>query len=162
IQTLEGIARIKAALPGVRTILGLSNISFGLKPYPRQVLNSVYLDEAIKKGLDGAILNAAKILPLSRLSPEDLAVTLDLIYDRRRDGYDPLFAFLERFAGAAANASAGADSDDSLSIEERLKKRIIDGKKIGLDTLLKEGLTRYRPVEIINQVLLDGMRVVGE
>jgi 5-methyltetrahydrofolate--homocysteine methyltransferase len=161
VQTLEGIARIKAELPGVRTILGLSNISFGLKPFPRQVLNSVFLDEAIKRGLDAAILNAAKILPLARLGPEEIEVTLDLIYDRRRPGYDPLFAFLERFAGATATAQTQQD-DSLLPVEERLKKRIIDGKKLGIDKDLAAALETRRALDIINEVLLDGMRVVGE
>ncbi|HJZ87956.1 MAG TPA: methionine synthase [Polyangia bacterium] len=162
IQTLDGIAGIKAALPGVRTILGLSNISFGLKPYPRQVLNSVFLDEAIKRGLDSAILNAAKIVPLSKLGPEDLEVTLDLIYDRRREGYDPLFKFLERFAGTQAASANGQAEEDALPIEERLKRRIIDGRKLGIEKQLAVALERYQPLAIINEILLDGMKVVGD
>ena len=162
IQTLEGIAGIKRELPGVRTILGLSNISFGLKPFARQVLNSVYLDEAIKKGLDAAILNAAKILPLSKLSQEEIDVTLDLVYDRRKQGYDPLFAFLERFAGAKSAANGAADDEAGLPVEERLKKRIIDGKKLGIEKPLDEALQKYKPLEIINTILLDGMKVVGD
>ncbi|MSP62233.1 MAG: methionine synthase [Myxococcales bacterium] len=162
VATLDAIAGIKAALPGVRTILGLSNISFGLNPYPRQVLNSVYLSEAIKRGLDAAILNAAKILPLAKLDDADVAMTLDLIYDRRREGYDPLFAFMGRFEGVSVQSSSSAVDDASVPIEERLKQRIIDGKKVGIAAALDEGLTKYTPLEIINNVLLDGMRVVGE
>jgi 5-methyltetrahydrofolate--homocysteine methyltransferase len=161
-QTLEGIRGIKAALPGVRTILGLSNISFGLKPYARQVLNSVYLAEAIAVGLDSAILNAAKILPLAKIDAAGLEVARDLIYDRRRDGYDPLFAFLEKFAGVSAGGSGDRDDEMAMAVEDRLKRRIIDGKKLGIDKHLDEALARYAPVQIINEILLDGMRVVGE
>ena len=161
VETLEGIAGIKAAMPGVRTILGLSNISFGLKPYPRQVLNSVYLDEAIKRGLDAAILNAAKIIPLAKLDEKDVEITLDLIYDRRREGYDPLFAFMARFEGASAQAATAVD-DSGKPIEERLKQRIIDGKRPGIDVALDEALLKYKPLDIINNILLDGMKVVGD
>jgi 5-methyltetrahydrofolate--homocysteine methyltransferase len=161
IATLDGIAGIKAALPGVRTLLGLSNISFGLKPYPRQVLNSVYLAEAIGRGLDAAILNQAKIIPLGKLDEESIELTRDLIYDRRRDGYDPLFAFMAKFENAEGAAGSSA-SDASLPIEERLKRRIIDGKKVGIGDLLDEALGRWKPLQIINEILLDGMKVVGE
>ncbi|MFO0576519.1 MAG: methionine synthase [Polyangia bacterium] len=166
IQTLNGIRGIKEALPGVGTLLGVSNVSFGLKPYARQVLNSVFLSEAILHGLDAAIVSPAKILPLSKLSPEEVDLARDLVYDRRQPGYDPLFKFIERFtkeagegAGAASDAAAGA----SLPIEERLQQRIIDGKKIGIDKLLEEALNSgYKPLEIINGVLLKGMKTVGD
>ncbi len=162
VDTLDGIAGIKRALPGVRTLLGLSNISFGLKPYPRQVLNSVFLAEAIARGLDAAILNAAKIIPLKNLDEKDVALTLDLIYDRRREGYDPLFQFMARFEQASAQAGAQAADDAARPIEERLKQRIIDGKKVGIEAALDEALRKYQPLQIINEILLDGMRVVGE
>ncbi|MFK7739077.1 MAG: methionine synthase [Planctomycetota bacterium] len=162
VQTLDGIKLIKENMPGVRTILGLSNISFGLDPYPRQILNSVYLAEAIKNGLDSAIVHASKIIPTHKLSDEEREVTLDLIYDRRREGYDPLFKFMERFAGAKRiDTSSGVDEMD-LEVEERLKKRIIDGNKIGIDKHLDEAMQKYAPLEIINDVLLGGMKVVGE
>jgi 5-methyltetrahydrofolate--homocysteine methyltransferase len=147
----------------VRTLLGLSNISFGLKPYPRQVLNSVYLAEAIARGLDAAIVNAAKIIPLHQLKEEDVALTRDLIYDARREGYDPLFAFMGRFDQAASKGGGeGEAGGAAVPIEEQLKRRIIDGKKLGIDALLGEALKKYRAIDIINQILLDGMRVVGE
>ncbi len=162
LQTLEGIELIKKHMPGVRTILGLSNISFGLDPYPRQILNSVYLAEAIKHGLDAAIVHASKIVPIHKLDEDDRAVTLDLIYDRRTDDYDPLFKFIERFTGAKRiDTGSGVDEND-LPIEERLQKRIIDGKKIGIGKHLDEAMQKYTPLQIINDVLLDGMKVVGD
>ncbi len=162
VATLEGIAGIKRALPGTRTLLGLSNISFGLKPYPRQVLNSVFLAEAIKSGLDAAILNAAKIIPLSNLDEKDVALTLDLVYDRRdkERGYDPLFDFMARFEGAEKGPAAAAT--ESGPVEERLRRRIIDGRKVGIDKVLDEALATYKPLQIINEILLDGMKTVGE
>jgi 5-methyltetrahydrofolate--homocysteine methyltransferase len=162
IETLDAIAAIKRELPGVRTLLGLSNISFGLKPYTRQILNSVYLAEAIERGLDSAILNAAKIIPLNKLSQEEIDLTRDLIYDRRREGFDPLFKFIEHFQSAARIEGAGGADEMSLPVEERLKRRIIDGKKLGIDKHLDEALTKYPPLQIINTILLDGMKVVGE
>ncbi|MFO1078583.1 MAG: methionine synthase [Planctomycetota bacterium] len=162
LQTLRGIELIKKHIPGVRTILGLSNISFGLDPYPRQILNSVYLHEAIRHGLDAAIVNASKILPIHQLEEQDRNVTLDLIYDRRKDGYDPLFEFIARFAGKKRVDLGGAVDENSLPIEERLKKRIVDGNKIGIGKHLDEAMQKYRPLEIINDVLLDGMKVVGD
>ncbi|MCB9877920.1 MAG: methionine synthase [Planctomycetes bacterium] len=161
-QTLKGIELIKQHLPGVRTILGLSNISFGLDPYPRQILNSVYLAEAIRHGLDSAIVHASKIIPTHKLDDDDKQVTLDLIYDRRRDGYDPLFEFIGRFAGKKRVDLGGAADENTLPVEERLKKRIVDGNKNGIQKHLDEAMQRHPPLEIINDILLDGMKVVGE
>jgi 5-methyltetrahydrofolate--homocysteine methyltransferase len=146
----------------VRTILGLSNISFGLEPYSRQILNSVYLAEAQKRGLDAAIVHASKILPIHKLDDEDRRITLDLIHDRRREGYDPLFAFIGRFAGKRRVDLGGAQDENALSVEERLKRRIIDGNKIGIGRHLDEALQKHRPLEIVNDILLEGMKVVGE
>ena len=162
VQTLEGIRLIKQHIPGVRTILGLSNISFGLDPYPRQILNSVYLAEARKYGLDAAIVHASKIIPLHKLDDEDKQVTLDLIHDRRREGYDPLFAFLGRFAGKKRVDSGSGNDENALPVEERLKKRIIDGNKNGIGKHLDEARQKYTPLQIINDILLDGMKVVGD
>ena len=162
IETLEGIRRIKAELPGVRTILGLSNISFGLNPAARQVLNSVYLHECVEAGLDAAIVHASKILPLARIDDEARQVCLDLIYDRRRDDYDPLQELLRLFEGVKATSTASTSLDD-LTLEERLQRRIIDGVRVGLEDDLNlamaEGLT---PLAIVNDHLLEGMKVVGE
>jgi 5-methyltetrahydrofolate--homocysteine methyltransferase len=147
----------------VRTILGLSNISFGLDPYPRQILNSVYLAEARRHGLDAAIVHASKIIPTHKLDEDDKKVTLDLIYDRRSEGYDPLFKFLERFAGNRKRIDLGTGADENtLPVEERLEKRIVDGNKIGIGKHLDEAMLKYKPLEIVNDILLDGMKVVGE
>ncbi|MDO8349436.1 MAG: vitamin B12 dependent-methionine synthase activation domain-containing protein, partial [Planctomycetota bacterium] len=161
-HTLKGIELIHQHMPGVRTILGLSNISFGLDPYPRQILNSVYLAEAIKRGLSAAIVHASKIVPIHKLDEQDRAVTLDLIYDRRAEGYDPLFKFLERFSGSKRIDMGVAADESSLPVEERLKKRIIDGNKIGIGKHLDEAMQKYKPLEIVNDILLGGMKVVGE
>ncbi|MFT4515991.1 MAG: 5-methyltetrahydrofolate--homocysteine methyltransferase, partial [Planctomycetota bacterium] len=153
-QTLKGIKLIKENMPGVRTILGLSNISFGLDPYPRQILNSVYMAEAIKFGLDSAIVHASKIIPTHKLDEEDKQVTLDLIYDRRTEDYDPLFKFIERFTGAKRIEMGSGEDEMTLTVEERLKKRIIDGNKINIDKHLDEAREKYTPLEIINDILL--------
>ena len=161
IETIEAIRRIKSEVPGVRTILGLSNVSFGLNPAARQVLNSVFLHECAEAGLDAAIVHASKILPLARVEEEARRVCLDLIYDRRRDDYDPLSELLRLFEGATL-ASNNATSMDDLGLEERLRRRIIDGVRVGLeadlDLAMAGGLT---PLAIVNDHLLEGMREVG-
>lgn len=161
LETLKGIKLISEQVPLARTVLGLSNISFGLKPYPRQILNSVFLNEAIKHGLDACIVHASKILPLNQIPEDVLKITLDLIYDRRSDGYDPLFAFIEKLQGAKA-AATEADQEDSKPIEEVLKQRIIDGRKNGIEVQLDRALKQYKPLDIINTILLEGMKVVGD
>lgn len=160
IETLNGIKLIKEKVPRARTILGLSNISFGLKPYPRQILNSVYLAEAISHGLDACIVNAKKILPIHKIPPEILTTTKDLIYDRRKADYDPLFVFIAQL-GSEKGAVAEQSKEEG-TIEERLKKRIIDGRKAGVEVVLDEALKTYTPLEIINNILLEGMKVVGD
>jgi 5-methyltetrahydrofolate--homocysteine methyltransferase len=162
IETLDAIRRIKVELPEVRTILGLSNISFGLNPAARQVLNSVFLHEAAEAGLDAAIVHASKILPLHRIDEEARQVCLDLIYDRRRDDYDPLSELLRLFEGASVSQNKGPSLDD-LPLNERLKRRIIDGARVGLEDDLNEAMTEgAKPLDIVNEILLDGMRVVGD
>jgi 5-methyltetrahydrofolate--homocysteine methyltransferase len=162
IATLEAIRRIKAELPGVRTVLGVSNVSFGLSPAARQVLNSVFLHEAREAGLDAAIVSPAKILPLHRIDDEQRQVALDLIHDRRRDDYDPLRRFMELFEGKEAARPAAAEDLATLPTDERLKRRIIDGVRDGLEADLEEAMRSRPPLAIINEVLLDGMRTVGE
>ena len=162
IETLEAIARIKAEIPGAYTTLGLSNVSFGLSPATRQVLNSVFLHEAREHGLDSAIVHASKILPLARIPDEQIAVCQDLIYDRRSPGYDPLTTLLEMFAGVSAVAATVVDRT-GWTIERILRQRIIDGDREGLvedlDAARSDGI---EPLTIINDILLDGMREVGE
>jgi 5-methyltetrahydrofolate--homocysteine methyltransferase len=162
IETLDAIRRIKVELPEVRTILGLSNISFGLNPAARQVLNSVFLHEAAEAGLDAAIVHASKILPLHRIDEEARQVCLDLIYDRRRDDYDPLSELLRLFEGASVSQSHGPSLED-LPLNERLKRRIIEGARVGLEDDLNEAMGEgAKPLDIVNEILLDGMRVVGD
>ncbi len=158
--TLDGIARIAEALPDVQIILGLSNVSFGLNPAARHVLNSVFLDHALKRGMTGAIVHVSKIAPLHRIPAEEVTVAEDLIFDRRREGYDPLQALLALFADRKAAETLAKVRPDT--VEERLKARIIEGDRTGLDADLAEALKTYAPLDIINTLLLDGMKVVGE
>ena len=163
IETLEGIRRIKAELPGVYTVLGLSNVSFGLNPAARQVLNSVFLHECVEAGLDAAIVHASKILPLSKIDERAREVCLDLIYDRRSDGYDPLSELLALFEGATASSAAATEDRSGWTVEQRLEQRIIDGDRNGLEDDLDEALAAGHPaLEIVNDHLLAGMKVVGE
>ncbi len=162
--TIEAIREIKQRHPSVQTVLGLSNISFGLKPAAREVLNSVFLAECVKAGLDAAIVHVSKIMPVARIPDEQREVALDLVYDRRRDGYDPLQKFLELFEGVtSANAKATrAQELAALPLSERLQRRIIDGEKVGLEADLDEALQTRPALEIVNDTLLEGMKVVGE
>lgn len=165
LETIEAIRRIKQELPGCFTILGVSNISFGLNPASRVVLNSVFLHDAVEAGLDSAIVNASKIEPLNRIGEQELKVARELIYDQRQFTgdvctYDPLTQFTTLFEGVKT-ASAKKKSKGE-TVEERLKHHIIDGEKIGLEEELKDGLTKYSALEIINDILLDGMKVVGD
>ena len=162
IATLEAIRRIKAELPGVRTILGVSNVSFGLSPAARQVLNSVFLHEAREAGLDAAIVSPAKILPMHRIDEQQREVALDLVYDRRRDGYDPLHRFMALFEGKEVAKAASAEELAELPVDQRLQRRIVDGVREGLEADLREAMAARPPLEIINEVLLAGMKTVGE
>jgi 5-methyltetrahydrofolate--homocysteine methyltransferase len=165
LETIEAIRRIKTELPGAFTILGVSNVSFGLSPASRVVLNSVFLHDAVEAGLDSAIVNASKIEPLNRIGEKELKVARELIYDQRRfEGdvcvYDPLTEFTKLFEGVKSKATKKASKGET--VEERLKNHIIDGEKIGLEDELKAGLEKYTPLDIINNILLDGMKVVGD
>jgi len=158
--TLEGIAAIRAEFPDIQIILGLSNVSFGLNPAARAVLNSVFLDHAQRAGMTGAIVHVSKIRPLHLLAPEEVQVAEDLIFDRRRAGYDPLHRLLEIFADRkAADATVKKRAE---TVEGRLKDRIVDGDRKGLTDDLDEALVTLPPLDIINNVLLDGMKVVGD
>src|SRR5690606_15293706 len=150
--------------PNVQTTLGVSNVSFGLSPAARIVLNSVFLNECVNAGLDSAIVHASKILPMARIPAEQREVALDLVYDRRREGYDPLQRFMELFEGvdAASMRQDRAAELAALPLWERLKRRIIDGERKGLEDDLDQALRTRPALEIINDVLLDGMKVVGD
>ncbi|WP_115851655.1 methionine synthase [Thermasporomyces composti] len=165
IETIEAIRRLKQAHPNVQTVLGVSNISFGLNAAARQVLNSVFLHECVQAGLDAAIVHASKILPISRIPEEQRQAALDLIYDRRREGYDPLQRLLELFAGVKASDARASRAQElaSLPLAERLRRRIIDGDANGLEADLQEALDSGRAaLDIVNEELLSGMKVVGE
>jgi 5-methyltetrahydrofolate--homocysteine methyltransferase len=171
IETIEAIREVNRLYPGIHTTLGVSNVSFGLNPVSRAVLNSVFLNEAYAAGLDTAIIDAAKIMPLASIPQEQIDVALDLIYDRREfdaEGnvtYDPLQKMLEMFAGvnSAALKDARAAEFAAMTVTERLQRRIIDGESKGLeqdlDMARNDGV---KPLDIINEHLLEGMKVVGE
>lgn len=165
--TIDSIRLIREHLPGVHFMLGVSNVSFGLNPAARITLNSIFLNEAMKAGMDGAIVSAAKILPLSKITEEHQKICRDLIYDNRGfEGdictYDPLGKLTTMFEGVSAKDARSSASLADLPIEERLKQHIIDGERIGLDVALQIALKQYAPLAIINTFLLNGMKVVGE
>ncbi|MGW5325925.1 methionine synthase [Streptomyces sp. NPDC004014] len=164
IATIEAIRELKRRHPAVQTTLGLSNISFGLNPAARILLNSVFLDECVKAGLDSAIVHASKILPIARFSEEEVTTALDLIHDRRAEGYDPLQKLMQLFEGATAKSLKAGKAEElaALPLEERLKRRIIDGERNGLEADLDEALRDRPALDIVNDTLLDGMKVVGE
>lgn len=170
LETIQAIRTLKSEYPEVQTTLGVSNVSFGLNPAARVVLNSVFLAECVEAGLDSAIVHPSKIMPMARIEPRQKEVALDLIYDRRvYDGenctYDPLQEFLQLFEGVelAASRNIRAAELAALPLRERLERRIIDGEKVGLtddlDAAMVDGVA---PLQIINDHLLEGMKVVGE
>jgi 5-methyltetrahydrofolate--homocysteine methyltransferase len=170
IETLNAVKRIKQELPDVKTVLGVSNISFGLDVYPRRVLNSVFLHEAVENGLDVAIVNYSKIYPLYKIPHEEVELARKLIFRDTSNG-DPLQVFMQHFAGTKGKPQAQTAAHvETLSIEDKLKYAIINGEKsVGegaqkksLDELLEEALTQYTPLDLINTVLLDGMKTVGD
>ncbi|HUR78175.1 MAG TPA: methionine synthase, partial [Acidimicrobiales bacterium] len=159
--TIEGIRLISQELPNCYTTLGLSNVSFGLNPALRHVINSVFLHECVEAGLTSAIAHAGRLLPLNRIDEEDKRLALDLIYDRRRDDYDPLTILLNKFEGVKANELEKEDRS-GWPVEERLKRRIIDGDRTGLVADLDEALSTTAALDILNDTLLEGMKVVGD
>ncbi len=169
-ETLQAVKRIKRELPEVKTILGVSNISFGLDTYSRRVLNSVFMHEAVDNGLDMAIVNYSKIYPLYKIPHEEVELARKLIF-RDESAGDPLQVFMQHFAGTKGKAQAQTAAHvETLSVDDKLKYAIINGEKTvgdgaqkkSLDQLLEEALHEYSPLELINTVLLDGMRTVGE
>lgn len=164
IETIEAIREIKRRHPDVQTTLGLSNISFGLNPAARQVLNSVFLHECVQAGLDTAIVHASKILPMARIPDDQRAIALDLVYDRRREGYDPLQELMAVFEGVSAASSKASRAEElaALPLFERLERRIVDGERNGLTDDLDAALEQRPALQIINDTLLSGMKTVGE
>ena len=170
IETLKAVKRIREELPEVKTVLGVSNISFGLDAYPRRVLNSVFLHEAVENGLDVAIVNYTKIYPLYKIPAEEVELARKLIYQDRSNG-DPLQVYMQHFAGKKGKPQAQTTAHvETLSIEDKLKYAIINGERsVGegntkrtLEELLEEALGGYTPLDLINTVLLDGMKTVGD
>ena len=164
IETLEAIRRLKERFPEVQTTLGLSNLSFGINPAARIVLNSVFLHEATKVGLDSAIVHASKILPINQIPEDQVKMALDMIYDRRTEDYDPLGEFIDMFQGvdAAAMKASRADQLAELPLWERLEQRIIDGEAGGMEEDLQEAMVEKTALQIVNDHLLAGMKTVGE
>jgi 5-methyltetrahydrofolate--homocysteine methyltransferase len=172
LATLEAIERVKREIPGCFTTLGVSNVSFGLSPAARQVLNSVFLQMAVDRGLDSAIVHPGKILPLHRIPDEQVQVARDLIEDNRGErglggtapaSYDPLHRLMELFEGASESSKASAEELASLPVDERLRRRIIDGDRDGMEVDLDAAMAAGHPaLTIVNEFLLDGMKVVGE
>ena len=171
IETLDAIKALKEEFPNVQTTLGVSNVSFGLNPAARIVLNSVFLAEAVKNGLDSAIVHPSKITPINRIPAEQLKVALDLVYDRRESDasgdviYDPLTKFLQLFENIEVTTTKESRAAElaALPLNERLQRRIIDGEKVGLSEDLQSALDLKIPaLEIINEYLLSGMKTVGE
>jgi 5-methyltetrahydrofolate--homocysteine methyltransferase len=164
LETINAIREIAQRYPGVNFTLGVSNVSFGLNAAARQVLNSVFLHECVTAGLTSAIVHASKILPMAKIPERQREVALDLVYDRRRPDYDPLAVFIELFEGvdAASARQSRAAELAALPLEERLKRRIIDGEKNGLEEDLAAALETRPALDIVNETLLDGMKVVGE
>ncbi|GAA1172465.1 methionine synthase [Pseudonocardia alaniniphila] len=164
LETIDAIRELKRRYPDVQTTLGVSNVSFGLNAAARQVLNSVFLHECVNAGLDTAIVSAAKILPMAKIDDEQRSVALDLVYDRRREGYDPLNRFMELFEGVTASSAKAGRAEElaGLPLFERLERRIVDGERLGLEADLDEALESRPALEIINDTLLAGMKTVGE
>lgn len=162
LETLHAIKEIKKTLPGAKTILGVSNISFGFNPKIRQILNSVFLHYAVEYGLDMAIVNAQKIMPLFRIEEEEREYHRKLVFDERTDDYDPLFKLLDYYKAKEKSGASTKKVVKSKKIEEVLENRIIDGDRVDLEKDLDIALKKYKPLEIINELLLSGMKVVGD
>ncbi|MFI9812154.1 methionine synthase [Saccharothrix variisporea] len=164
VETIDAIRELKRRYPEVQTTLGISNVSFGLNPAARQVLNSVFLHECVQAGLDTAIVHASKIVPMARIPAEQRAVALDLVYDRRREGYDPLQRLMELFEGVSTSSNKASRAAElaALPLFERLERRIVDGERNGLEADLDAALRERPALQIINDTLLSGMKTVGE
>jgi 5-methyltetrahydrofolate--homocysteine methyltransferase len=164
VETIEAIRLLKSKHPDVQTTLGLSNISFGLNPAARQVLNSVFMHECVQAGLDSAIVHASKILPIARIPEQQRETALDLVYDRRGEDYDPLQKLMGLFEGVSTSSSRESRAEEmaALPLFDRLARRIVDGERNGMEADLDEAMHEVPPLEIINETLLSGMKTVGE
>ncbi len=162
IETIEAIRLIKTNLPAVKTILGVSNISFGLSAHSRHILNSVFLDECLKAGLDAAIIHAKKIIPVFKIDPKEYRLARNIVMNEWVDGKDPLHTFIQHFDQIQPKSAEAKERKKPENIGEALKQRIVDGNREGLDEDLKDALGKHAPLEIINTFLLDGMKIVGE
>ena len=164
LETIEAIREVKRRHPDVQTTLGVSNVSFGLNPAARQVLNSVFLHECVAAGLDTAIVHASKIMPMARIPEDQRHAALDLVYDRRKPGHDPLQHFMSLFEGVSVTSARESRAEElaALPLFERLERRIVDGERTGLEADLDAGMEQRPPLEIINDTLLSGMKTVGE
>ena len=163
VETIEAIRRIKSELPGAHTVIGLSNVSFGLSPAARQVLNSVFLAECIDAGLDAAIVHAGRIQALHRIGERERQLCLDLVYDRRKEGYDPLAELIAHFEAEKGALSAGREDRSGWPVGRRLEQRIIDGDRNGLEDDLDEALAAgHSALDVVNDMLLKGMKIVGD
>ena len=169
-ETLEAIRLVKKEFPGVHTSLGVSNVSFGLSPALRHALNSVFLHYAVEAGLDMAIVHASKIMPLFKIDERGRELCRRLIFDERKfegEGEsrrcveDALSELMAYYAGQKSAERVKTEARGA-SVAERLKNRIIDGNKVGLSAELDEALKQTSPLDIINTILLDGMKVVGD
>jgi len=160
LETLDALGAIKDECPGVHTVLGLSNISFGVKAPARRVLNSVFLHHARERGLDAAIMHVSGIVPLFKIEEEHRRFAEDLIFDRRREGYDPLQVLLKAFE--TVETAVSSESEIPKNVADRLKLRIVNGDRVGLEEDLEEAMLTRRPLDIINDILLDGMKTVGD
>lgn len=162
-ETLKAVARIKKEIPGARTILGVSNVSFGFHPEARQVLNSVFLHEAIEQGLDAAIIHVQKILPLFKIPENEIRLCRNLIHnDWGSERQDPVQAFIAYFEKKKGTGKKDEGKKPAASVEEALKEKILEGDREGLEAELDRALEKYKPLEIINGLLLEGMKTVGE
>jgi 5-methyltetrahydrofolate--homocysteine methyltransferase len=162
LNTIVAIKDIKTKYPSVKTILGLSNVSFGLKPQARQILNSLMLFHSVQAGLDLAILNSSKIVPMSKINTEDKKHYEDLLFNRKSEGYDPLKVILQRMELGSKNIQTVSENIENISIEEKLKRNIIDGEKIKISANCLEAIKKHEPLFVINSILLEGMKIVGE
>jgi 5-methyltetrahydrofolate--homocysteine methyltransferase len=162
VETIEGIRAIKQALPGVLTTLGVSNVSFGLAPHARAVLNSVFLHHCVQAGLDTAIINPAHVKPYFEIDEEERRLADDLIFDRRTETHDPLAAFIQRYEGVSAEMESAADPTEGMEPEQALHWKILHRKKDGVEEWIDRAVQKLGAVPVLNDVLLPAMKEVGD